>query len=143
MPDSAPRKPVVAESLENRRLLSASHLVVPAHFIFLPGFYDATANYSSGDPQTFTLFISKQPGSSFSGYSMDFSPFATTKITGTVNRHLAVHFHMNVERFPGVVVGQGTVDPTTTIITASIRVRLGRQTATGTLTLVPDQSSSP
>jgi hypothetical protein len=126
---------VTVETLEQRRMLSATHAPLPVTNVV--GVYDASAAYSNGQTQTFTVFISSQHGGAFAGTSEDFFSLAPSKITGTVNRRGVVHFRMKPVHFPGaVVVGQGTVDAADTEIRATVRVTVGRQTGTGTFTLV-------
>ena len=121
------------ETLEPRVLFS--HHPTPSPFPPLVGIYDGSATYANGVTQTFLLYISSQHGGGFAGTSQDFSQFTVSKITGAVTRRGAVHFRLNPVHFPGVVVAQGTVNAADTIITAAVRVRLGRQTAAGTFTL--------
>lgn len=122
------------ETLETRRMLSAAHPPMPVRDVV--GLYDGSAIYSNGTTQTFTVLISMQHGGNFSGTSDDFVNLTRSRITGTVNRRGQVHFSLKPIRFPGTVTGQGKVDAAGSTITATVRVRLGRQTATGTFTLV-------
>ena len=134
---------VMIETLEERRLMWGTGFhhapLVPFPTVF--GLYDGTAVYPNGDSQTFTLLVTKQRLGAFVGTSTDFSAFSTTKVTGNVTRAGAVRFRMTVVHFPGVVTGQGTVDPSGATITAAVKIRLGRQTSGGTFTLVLDQSA--
>lgn len=131
----------VVEPLEDRRLLSATHVTAPP-FPSVFGLYDGTAVYATGSSQTFTMLVTSQRGGRFAGTSDDFSSFATCKFSGTVTRRGKVHFRMTVERFPGVIVGNGAVNPADTEINAAVRVTLGPRTAKGTFTLVRVQSTS-
>jgi hypothetical protein len=135
MPRSRPSTSVVIESLEGRQLLSATHLRV-APFPTIIGQYDGTAAYSNGVTQAFTLSVTSQHGGSFSGTSPDFTNIVPSKFTGTVTRRGKIHFRLKPVRFPGLVVGNGSVNPAETEITAAIRVSLGPRSAKGTFTLV-------
>jgi hypothetical protein len=142
MPRSRPCISVVVESLENRQLLSATHLGV-ASFPTIIGQYNGSAAYSNGVTQTFTLLVTSQRGGSFSGTSPDFTNIVPSKFTGTVTRHGKIHFRLKPVRFPGLVVGNGSVNPAQTEITAAVRVSLGPRSARGTFTLVvQDQTAT-
>ena len=130
------------EPLETRRLLSASAHHAPVLFPPVVGLYNGSAVYFNGQTQSFTVLIATQHGGAFAGTSQDFTNFTTSKVTGNVTRKDVIHFHLKPERAPGVVTGQGTVSADGTTITMSVKVKIGRQSATGTFTLTQDAGTT-
>ena len=127
------------ESLESRRLFSASAHHLPAFFPPVVGLYDANAVYSNGQTQSFTVLIASQHGGAFLGTSQDFTNFVASKVMGNVTRGDVIQFHLKPIHAPGSVVGTGTVSADGTHITIAVKVRIAHQTATGTFTLTETQ----
>jgi hypothetical protein len=131
---------VVVESLEDRQLLSATHLRAPS-FPTIIGQYSCSAVYSNGITETFTVLVTSHRGGSFVGTSPDFTNIVPSKFTGTVTHRGKVHFRLKPVHFPGLLVGNGSVNLAETEITAAIRVSVGPRSAKGTCTLVTQDQS--
>lgn len=102
----------IIESLEDRRLLSASPLAAKPKIPSIKGTFTGSQIYSSGLSVTVSIKITRQSGVAFSGTLIESSGI-TASISGTVNRQGDVRFvehGLKRHHFSSVVVGSLAVD---------------------------------
>jgi hypothetical protein len=95
------------ESLEDRRLLSASPFATKSKFPSILGSFTGTEIYSSGVTYSVIIKITKQHGSSFTGSVVESSGI-TASVSGTISRKDDVRFFehgLKRHHFSSVVVG--------------------------------------
>ena len=100
------------ESLEDRRLLSASPLAAKTKIPSILGTYTGSQIYSSGVSVLVTIKISKQHVGEFTGTVVESSGLSA-RLSGTINKKSDVRFvehGLKRHQFSSVVVGSLAVD---------------------------------
>ena len=128
--------PAMIESLETRRLCSATHILPAVHtippFPIIVGTYQGTAVFTNGATMAETLMITKQKNGVFAGNTMQANG-ANGKVTGTVSRLKKIHFVDRGTAVRFVSIGNGTIANGT--ITIKFVAAQGGHALRGTLTV--------